>query len=167
MKGIYTTFICSALCLAPLPSTVFAAEKTDAPAKAEVSESNNNAVVPPAAMDLDHPGMYERMKFKLGLTKEQKQKIHAIRKAKREKSEAIQEERKAKLTDLQTALKSGTDDDVRKAFAALQATNQKLSELHLEGMLETRTFLTPDQRATFAGMGLHHLGGHHGRGGRK
>lgn len=122
--------------------------------------SPGNGASPAGAVELDHPGMIDRMMYKLSLTKEQKQKIHAIRDAKRQKASALHGEQKEKLGALQTALRSGSDDDVRKAFEALQLSNQKLSALHLEGVLETRVLLTPEQRETFSGMTLHVLGGH-------
>jgi len=105
--------------------------------------------------------------YKLSLSKEQKQKMRAIREAKRTQADAIHSEHSAHIAKLQAALKAGTDDEVRKIFSELQVTNQKLSALHLEGMLETRALLTPEQRETFSKMTHKLLGGHkkghHGR----
>lgn len=155
MKSFYSALVVAGLCLFPMSfHASHAAEKTEAVEKA------SNTVAPPPPAEIDHPGMMDRMMFKLGLSKEQKEKIRAIRQAKREKAEALQNEHKTKLAALQNALKTGTDDEVRQAFAALQTSQQSLSAIHLEGMLETRTLLTPEQRKTFAGMSLHHLGGH-------
>lgn len=155
MKSFYSALVLAGLCVFPISfHHGHAAEKTEAAEKA------SNTVAPPAPVEIDHPGMMDRMMFKLGLSKEQKEKIRTIRQAKREKAEAIRNEQKTKLAALQNALKTGSDDEVRQAFSALQATQQSLSAIHLEGMLETRTLLTPEQRNTFAGMSLHHLGGH-------
>jgi len=130
---------------------------------AEVSE----ALAPPPPLDVAHPGLQERIMYKLSLSKEQKQKMRAIREAKRTQADAIHSEHSAHIAKLQAALKAGTDDEVRKIFSELQVTNQKLSALHLEGMLETRALLTPEQRETFSKMTHKLLGGHkkrrHGR----
>lgn len=161
MKIVYTALAVSALCLFPISFV-----KVHASEKNVIEEKAGNKEAPPPPLEIDHPNMMDRMVFKLGLTKEQKQKINSIRRAKREKAEALHNDQKTKLVALQNALKNGTDDEVRQAFIALQAANQSISALHLEGMLETRTLLTPEQRNTFAGMSVHHLGGH-GRGRRK
>jgi Spy/CpxP family protein refolding chaperone len=161
MKKLYSALVVAGLCLSPVSfNAVHAAEQTEA------VEATSNIAAPAQPVEIDRPGMMDRMMFKLGLSKEQKQKIRSIRHAKREKAEALQNEQNTKLAALQNALKSGTDDEVRQAFADLQTTQQSLSAIHLEGLLETRTLLTPEQRNTFAGMSLHHLGGHK-KGGHK
>lgn len=122
----------------------------------------------PPLPGMEHREMPERMMKELSLTKEQKQKIKAIREDKREKAEALHNEQKAKMAALQTALKSGTDDEVRKAFSEVQSGHQKLAAMHLEGMLETRALLNPQQREIFSkmsqGMMAGHRKGRHGPG---
>lgn len=155
-KYIFAALSAGAL-FSPISSHQAIAAEQAAPveAKAHNQSGNSNTIE-----EIDRPGMFDRMTFKLSLSKEQKEKIHAIRSAKLQKSEEIHKEQKAKLASLQNALKSGSDDDVRKAFEELQGVNQKLSAIHLEGMLETRALLTPDQRKIFSGMSMHVLGGH-------
>lgn len=161
MKRFYSALVVTALSLSPLSlNAVHAAEQ------AEAVEVTSNTAAPAQSLEIDRPGVMDRMMFKLGLSKEQKQKIRSIRHAKHQKAEALQNEQNTRLAALQNALKSGTDDEVRQAFADLQTTQQSLSAIHLEGLLETRTLLTPEQRNTFAGMSMHHLGGHK-KGGHK
>ena len=147
-----------------LAATMNTASAQDQTQDAEMSE----ALAPPPPLDVARPGLQERMMYKLSLSKEQKQKMRAIREAKRTQADTIQTEHLAQLAKLQAALKAGTDDEVRKIFSELQATNQKLSALHLEGMLETRALLTAEQRETFSKMTHKLLGGHKkGHQGRK
>lgn len=151
-------------------STAFvflAAPLSTARADEKAQEVESHEALTPPSPEMVHPGLQERMMYKLSLSKEQKQKMRAIREAKRTQADAIHSEHSAHIAKLQAALKAGTDDEVRKIFSELQVTNQKLSALHLEGMLETRALLTPEQRETFSKMTHKLLGGHkkrrHGR----
>jgi|GEM_PF-794722 len=175
MKNFFSIFFVTTAIL--LPTSFNNAHAVEPASQVEVKSNVSSSSSPTAAaasnaaggnVEFDHPGMIDRMMYKLSLTKDQKQKIHAIRDAKRQKAGPIHAEQKQKLGALQTALKSESDDEVRKAFNDLQLTNQKLSEFHLEGVLETRLLLTPEQRETFSGMTMHVLGGHkRGRHGHK
>ncbi|MEZ4750297.1 MAG: Spy/CpxP family protein refolding chaperone [Bdellovibrionota bacterium] len=93
-----------------------------------------------------------RMLKDLDLTKEQREKVQALRKANRDKSKAI----RAKMKDARKAMfekmkdAKASDADIRKTFEVVSGYRNEMQRLHFEETLEIRKILTPEQRVKLA-----------------
>lgn len=98
--------------------------------------------------------MGERIRRELGLSEEQAKQLRELREAHRQEAMALHQEVQSKREALKAALESPQLDEgrVKSLQADLKAVHEKLADHRLEGILEVRKILTPEQFAKFQEM---------------
>lgn len=94
-----------------------------------------------------------RLMEQLNLTNGQKQQISLIRQKYQGQTQQLREQMRSEQQKLQNMMAgTATEAQIRRQHQQVAQLNQKIHNLHFEGMLQTRQVLTPQQRRQFAQM---------------
>lgn len=93
----------------------------------------------------------QEMHKKLGLTPDQEKRLEEHRKTHQEAGKALREEKREKMEALRVELEKPDMDEarVRAANEELKAVQNRLADHRLQGVLEVRHILTPEQFRKF------------------
>ncbi len=96
-------------------------------------------------------GRFKRMGKEIGITAEQEKKLEAHRKTHREQSRQLFEQMRQKREALQAEIEKPDMNmsQVNALQAELKSVQEKLADQRLEGILEVRKILTPEQFKKF------------------
>ncbi len=96
----------------------------------------------------------QEMHKKLGLTPEQEKRLEEHRKTHQEAGKALREEKREKMEALRLELEKPDMDEarVRAIHAEIKDIQNKLADHRLQGVLEVRHILTPEQFKKFHDM---------------
>lgn len=97
---------------------------------------------------------FEKIKAELGLSEEQAQKLKAHRQTHRQTMVALFQDARTKRQALRAELEKPNFDEgkVKSLQASAQAAGQKLQDHRLQGILEVKKILTPEQYAKFQSL---------------
>lgn len=95
------------------------------------------------------PGMWDPKELKeLNLTKEQKDKVKAIRESSKGKGKELRQATKEARKNMKALLASdASKEEIAKAFDVVQAKQAESAKFMFTQMLQVREILTPEQRA--------------------
>ena len=146
---------------------------TGASLRAEPSENSGARGGPGAGGERP----FEKIKAELGLTDEQAAKLRDHRQAHRQAGMALWQDARAKREALRAELEKPNFDEnkVKSLQAAARAAQEKLQDHRLQGIIDVKKILTPEQFAKFQAImkekrgqwGNRRGGGFQGSGGRR
>lgn len=146
---------------------------TGASLRAEPSENSGPRGGPGAGGERP----FEKIKAELGLTDEQAAKLRDHRQAHRQAGMALWQDARAKREALRAELEKPNFDEnkVKSLQAAARAAQEKLQDHRLQGIIDVKKILTPEQFAKFQAImkekrgqwGNRRGGGFQGSGGRR